>query len=78
MGRAIGVPPRFTRPLSTREADIIEGIRPAGAGWEVLWNSGTLQEASSVTGTWTDVAGATPPSYSFTAGTGSRFFRTRN
>jgi hypothetical protein len=53
-------------------------IRTAGAGWEVVWSQGTLQEATSITGPWTDIPGATPPSYGFGAGSGSRFFRTRN
>jgi hypothetical protein len=51
-------------------------------GWsgnqvEIRWTSGVLQEASSITGSWTDVTGATIPSYKVTPSTGAKFYRAR-
>lgn len=51
-------------------------------GWEgtqlkISWTTGTLQESSSPEGTWTDVAGAAPPSYTVTPGAGNKFYRAR-
>jgi len=53
-------------------------IQPSGAQLEVLWTEGVLQEAPSVTGPWTDVPSATPPSYLFTPGADQKFFRARS
>jgi hypothetical protein len=45
----------------------------------IAWISGTLQQATSLTGPWTAVPGATPPSYQVTpAGTGNKFYRVAN
>jgi hypothetical protein len=45
-----------------------------GSQLEVLWPEGQLQEASSVTGPWTDGTGASAPSYQF-APNGQKFYR---
>ena len=39
--------------------------------------TGTLQSADTITGTFTDVAGAASP-YAVTSATGQKFFRTKN
>ena len=45
----------------------------------ISWISGTLQQATSLTGPWTAVPGATPPSYQVTpAGAGNKFYRVSN
>jgi hypothetical protein len=42
----------------------------------IEWLTGTLQQSTSLTGPWTTVSGATPPSYQVTpAGTGNMFYR---
>ncbi len=53
-------------------------IRRAGSQVEVVWGAGVLQEASVVTGVWTDVPGASAPSYLFTPTQEARYFRTRS
>jgi hypothetical protein len=50
-------------------------VKVAG-GYGISWPEGTLQSATSLSGPWTAVAGATAPFYQFTpATTGSLFFR---
>jgi len=49
-------------------------ITPSGGNVTVTWCSGTLQAAGAVTGTYTNVTGALPPSYS-TPASGTLFFR---
>jgi hypothetical protein len=51
-------------------------IQWSGAQVEILWTTGTLQEASTIDGTWSDVVGATAPSYKV-APTGAKFYRAR-
>lgn len=51
-------------------------VRLDGANVVVTFSSGTLQSAESVTGTWTDVPGATSP-YSIPHSGSMRYFRTR-
>ena len=42
----------------------------------IEWLTGTLQQAPALTGPWTPVPGATPPSYQVTpAGSGNKFYR---
>ncbi|MFN3408655.1 MAG: LamG-like jellyroll fold domain-containing protein [Limisphaerales bacterium] len=53
-------------------------IQPSGSQLEVLWTEGVLQEATDLAGPWTDVTGATPPSYLFTPGAQQKFFRARS
>jgi len=43
----------------------------------VTWTSGTLQSATSVKGTWTDVTGATGGSFTEAVAAGAKFYRTR-
>jgi hypothetical protein len=48
-------------------------MRPAGGNYELIWQSGTLQQAGNVTGPWTTVSGASAPRYIVTP-TGTRTF----
>ncbi len=48
---------------------------PAGSGFELIWQAGTLLEADAIGGPWTPVAGAAPPLYSVSPGPGNKFFR---
>jgi len=41
----------------------------------INWTSGTLQQSDAVPGGFTNVSGATPPSYVIPAGTGTKFYR---
>jgi hypothetical protein len=45
-----------------------------GGDIEIIWEAGTLKKASSVTGPWTPVAGATAPYYRFTPGAANTFY----
>lgn len=49
----------------------------AGGQITVTWTSGTLQSASSLTGAWTDVSGATGGTHTEAVTAGAKFFRTR-
>ena len=49
----------------------------SGANLEIQWPSGALETANSLKGPWTEVSGATPPSYAVTPGTGPAFYRAR-
>lgn len=51
-------------------------ITTAGAQVRVSWNAGTLEQAPSVTGPWTVVAGATSPR-DFAPASAQQFFRVR-
>jgi hypothetical protein len=44
---------------------------------QLTWNSGALQSAPTVLGPWTDVSGASAPSYNVPIGTGNQFFRVK-
>jgi len=50
-------------------------INHVGTDIEVIWQSGTLLQADSLSGPWTPVGGATAPYYKFTPGAGNKFFR---
>ena len=52
-------------------------ITRSGTQVQIQWTTGVLQESSSVTGGWTDVQGAAPPSYIVTPGPGAKFYRAR-
>ena len=47
----------------------------AGGQYTIIYPSGTLSEAPSITGPWTPVAGASPPSYQFTPTSTNAFFK---
>jgi Concanavalin A-like lectin/glucanases superfamily len=49
----------------------------SGGSFQIQWTTGTLQQAPAVTGPWTDVTGATPPSYTVAPTGGRQFFRAR-
>ena len=57
----------------------VEGTPDGAGGLFLSWLSGfTLQEASSVTGPWTDLTGATPPNYYVPIlPSGSKFYRVK-
>jgi hypothetical protein len=50
-------------------------IQRSGANLLLNWPTGTLQAAPSLTGTWTNVPGATAPSYQITPTGTATFFR---
>ncbi|HWQ93732.1 MAG TPA: LamG-like jellyroll fold domain-containing protein, partial [Clostridia bacterium] len=52
-------------------------ISQAGLDIELIWQSGTLQEATQVNGTYTPVQGATAPYFRIPVGTGAKFYRIR-
>jgi Concanavalin A-like lectin/glucanases superfamily len=52
-------------------------IQWAGTQLQINWTAGTLQQATSLTGPWSDVQGAAAPSYMVTPSGTSMFFRTR-
>lgn len=53
-------------------------IGQSGDQITIQWTTGTLQESTSLTGGWTDVPGATPPTYQVTpTATGAKFYRAR-
>ena len=49
----------------------------SGTNLVLYWTDGILQQAPTVLGAWTDVLGATPPSYSTPMSGTARFFRLR-
>jgi hypothetical protein len=51
-------------------------IGKSGDQIQIQWTSGVLQESSNLS-TWTDVPGATPPSYTVTPSGNARFYRAR-
>lgn len=57
----------------------IDGTPDGGGNLLLNWVSGfTLQEASNVTGPWTDIGAATPPNYSVPISTvGNKFYRVK-
>jgi hypothetical protein len=50
-------------------------LTKSGSSLVLTWQAGTLQSASSLSGPWTAVNGATAPYYKVTMGTGQLFFR---
>jgi hypothetical protein len=50
-------------------------IRPSGPNLELLWQSGTLQQATNLSGPWTNVAGATAPRQVISPTNLRRFYR---
>ena len=62
----------YTGPLASPPA-----IAWSGSQLEIRWASGTLQQSDSLAGPWSDVPGATAPTYKTTpTGTG-KYYRTR-
>ena len=52
-------------------------ITQSGGTVTVHWPAGTLQHADALTGSWSDVPGATAPSYSPAAGPTKKFYRVK-
>lgn len=52
-------------------------IQWVGGQLQIRWQAGILQEASAVTGPWSDVPGASAPAYLVTPGQAMQFYRTR-
>lgn len=67
-------PYEFTGPTGPLPA---VNIKWSGNQVEIMWSEGTLQESTTLTGGWTDVPGATAPSYKVTPGAGNKFYRAR-
>jgi len=49
-------------------------IAQSAAKVVITWTDGTLMSSSNVNGPWTPVAGASPPSYTLTPGSGHQFY----
>jgi hypothetical protein len=49
-------------------------ITPVSGGVQINWPSGTLWSSGSVSGPWTQVTGAAPPSYTVAPGGSTRFY----
>jgi hypothetical protein len=47
----------------------------SGTQLNILWSTGTLQAAPTPTGSWTNVSGATPPSYLVTPSDAGKYYR---
>jgi len=61
---------------STAQPGSLE-IRWNGSQLEIRWSAGILQEADAITGSWSDVTGANPPSYLVTPSGSAKFYRAR-
>jgi hypothetical protein len=66
----------FAGPSSVPNFNLTLSAQLSGGNLIVTWPSGTLLQAPSVTGPWTPVSGAAPPSYSVPiSGAPMKFFR---
>ena len=66
----------FAGPSSVPNFNLTLSAQLSGGNLIVTWPSGTLLEAPSVTGPWTPVSGAAPPSYSVPiSGSAMKFYR---
>jgi hypothetical protein len=66
----------FAGPSSVPNFNVALSAQLSGGNLVVTWPSGTLLEAPSVTGPWTPVTGAAPPSYSVpVSGAAMKFYR---
>jgi hypothetical protein len=52
-------------------------LQQSGSSLQIIWQAGTLQSATNVSGPWTTVGGAAAPYYTITPGTGQMFFRVK-
>jgi len=52
-------------------------VSRSGNQLQVQWTTGTLQQATAITGPWSDVTGAAAPTYTFSPSGGQQFFRAR-
>ena len=52
-------------------------IKQSGANLEIILETGTLEWADEVNGSWFPVPGATAPSYQTTTGFAKKFFRVK-
>jgi hypothetical protein len=66
----------FTTPVGGMGQLSLE-ITVTGGQLQISWPEGTLESAAAVTGPWSDVAGAAPPTYSGNLEGAQRFFRVR-
>jgi hypothetical protein len=64
------------RPLSVGEPPVL-GISKSGNQVEITWTAGTLESASTISGPWSTVPGATPPAYTVAPVDSQRYFRAR-
>jgi hypothetical protein len=66
----------FAGPSSVPNFNLTLSAQLSGGNLIVTWPSGTLLQAPSVTGPWTPVSGAAPPSYSVpVSGAPMKFYR---
>lgn len=66
----------YSRSYDTYGPVVLQ-LRQNGAAIELIWQAGTLQEATSAAGPWTNVPGATSPYYPTTIGTGTKLYRVK-
>jgi hypothetical protein len=66
----------FAGPTNVPDFNVTLSAQISGGNLIVSWPSGTLLQATNVTGPWSPVAGAVPPSYSVpVSGAPMKFFR---
>jgi hypothetical protein len=58
-------------------APLTLNCQPSGAGVVLSWSHGTLVQATNLSGPWTPVTGAAPPSFAVKPPAGQTFFRVR-
>jgi len=65
------------RSLDTVAPPVTMAITKSGANVTISWTTGTLLQSDTLgaSAVWTQVPGATAPSYTFTPGSGAKFYR---
>jgi hypothetical protein len=56
---------------------VVLQVRPNGSGLDLVWQAGTLEQATSLNGPWSTVVGASAPHYPVPIGPGNKFYRVR-
>ena len=66
----------YNRSYDTYRPVVLQ-LRQNGTALELIWQAGTLQEATSAAGPWTNVPGAASPYYPTTIGAGTKLYRVK-
>ena len=69
--------PEQVLSLYNGQSAIRLNVQRSGPNLILSWSQGTLQQANSVTGSWSNVSGAVPPSFSTTPTGTQKFYRVR-
>jgi hypothetical protein len=56
---------------------VVLTVQPAGTGFDLIWQAGTLMECGTVNGTYLPVSGASAPYYHVTPTAGNKFYRVK-